>query len=286
MGQINGSDNADRRRERIFEMALRQLDERIDRLMAGAAEAFGEKELARSFREISEIRKELMTLDVQVDMADQAVARLERELAEPVPKEPSSQMEIHESEELRAILGGIQLRAELLEKALKDSALFGDEIGEIAEAIGSQSLKGASKEFFTGDEKISRYLKRLEIDPTNIEVRVFPLKTVYGPGPDFYLADRKTNRPVGIIDIKSTTRKERLNSAFQGSIDDVIRHLDRDKLTDYGDYYRLKMSDITYGLAVGIYFEPHRLNDPDYEVTYRMAVVKKVREATEEPETS
>jgi len=287
MGQINGSDNVERRKERVFEIAFKQLDERMDRLVAEVAEAFGREEVKRSFEEISEIRKELMMLDVRVDMVDRAVARLEHERIEraakeiKAPKEPPFHIEIHKSEKFQASLGGFQLRPDLLEKALKGGALINTEIGEIGEAIGSQSLKKASEQAFVADKDIIEYLAEREINPADAEMRAFPLKTVGGHGPDFYFADRKTDLPIGIVDIKSTTKLGGLNSIFNKSIKDVIGHLDKDGLIRWGDHYQLELSDIRYGLAVGVHFKPDRLDDPDYEITYRIAVVKKVQQTME-----
>lgn len=197
------------------------------------------------------------------------------------PREPQILVRIHESDILRKPQGTVKIRPELSERLIGNADLFGSEIGEAGEAITFQSIRSISTIFLTTDQDMSRYLEGIEANAEDVEMRAFPLKTIHNQGPDFYFADKTSNRPIAIVDVKSTTRRDGLKNAYRGSINDAVRHLAKEPLTEWSDHYQLGLSDIRCGLAIGIYFDRHRIDDPSHEITYRMALVKKIEQTQE-----
>jgi len=282
MGQTNGSDNGERRNERAFDLAVNRLNQRIDSVWADIAGAFGREQMRQSFEELSEMRVELMILDARVDLADQAVTRLEREFEmQVVQKARVSKQETmpriahHVSPPRRTRLGGLKLDEKIIDKIEEGKLLSTSDIGSIGEAIEFRPLKESSEASFAGDEWVTRQLGEHGIKSSDVEMRAFSGKTVHGHGPDYYFACRKMDKAVGIVEVKATTKATYLGRTLNDAVAGVQDFFKDKNITFVKRRYRVDFGEAEYGLAVAIYFDPKQLNNPEYQFSYRMKVVKR-----------
>ncbi len=244
MGQLKDIDNDMRRRARILELTAKYMDQRIASLELKAAKALG-------FESVEQLLKEAR------QPAEGATAHMERRYGSRV---------------FLSRLGVLPIRSELLAKLHGDKPLSDFEIGEIGETIAFHRFSEIV-ESSTKDESVARYFAESGVDPDVIQVRDFPGKNVYQPGPDLWFINKYTSEAVGIIEIKATTKYGSLSGALRKAIDRTQERFSKDKIDFVKRRYRTDLSKARLGLAISIFFDPGRLGNPDYEFSYRMAVV-------------